>query len=59
MEHPEIAVAALHIEAQQRQSALAQAIHSFDRNETPASSEAITKRAAEFYGFLAVTPTDR
>lgn len=54
MEHPEIAVAAMHIEAGQRQSALAQAIHSFDRNETPPSSKAIAERFEEFYPLLVV-----
>lgn len=57
MENIDVHIASLHAEAGQRQAALAQAIGSFGSNETPPSSTVIVKRATEFYGFLAVTPT--
>ena len=52
---PEITTALIHAEAGQRQSALIQAINSFDRNETPPSTKAITERFNEFYPLLAVS----
>ena len=54
METEATIIARLHLEAGQRQAALAKAIESMGKNDPPPGDGAITARAERFYEFLSL-----